>query len=71
MTAITDPAPIFRPLLGRLSDLFRVRPAVPPESPEEARARRELVQEMIAAHPEAFQSELDLMAMLHSYPGRF
>lgn len=38
---------------------------------EESRKRRDFVQDMMHAHPEAFQSELDVQNMMHFYPSRF
>ena len=40
-------------------------------SDDESRERRGFVLEMMAAHPGAFQSELDTQVMLHFYSERF
>jgi hypothetical protein len=39
-----------------------------PESPEDARARRAFVQEMLSCNPGAFSSELDVQSMRQHYP---
>ena len=64
-------------LAGRFSSL--VRRALPrlrrqlaaPESPEDARARRAFVQEMLSRNPGAFSSELDVQFMMQHYPRSF
>jgi len=38
---------------------------------EDARLRSDFVQDMLCANPAAFQSEQDVQAMLHCFPGRF
>jgi hypothetical protein len=38
---------------------------------EDARLRSEFVQDMLCANPAAFQSEHDVQAMMHCFPGRF
>lgn len=47
------------------------RGTIAPDSPEDARARRQFIQDVIAAQPDAFQSEADVQCMLHLYPGKF
>jgi hypothetical protein len=42
-----------------------------PESPEDARARRAFVQEMLSRNPGAFSSELDVQSMMQHYPRSF
>jgi hypothetical protein len=37
----------------------------------ENRMRRTFILEMMEAHPEAFQHELDVQNMMHFYPSRF
>jgi hypothetical protein len=46
-------------------------PTVPEEMAQDDRARRAFVLEMMEAHPDAFQHELDVQAMMHCYPARF
>ena len=38
---------------------------------EENRARRDFIMEMMDAHPEAFQHEIDCQTMMRFYPSRF
>ncbi len=38
---------------------------------DESRARRAFIVEMMEAHPEAFQHELDCQTMMHLYSSRF
>jgi hypothetical protein len=42
-----------------------------PEAPEDARARRAFVQEMLSRNPGAFSSELDVQFMMQHYAGSF
>ena len=44
---------------------------VPPEAPDRDRAHRDFILDRMEACPEAFQSESDLHAMMHCFPGRF
>lgn len=41
------------------------------DAPDDARARRAFIQEMLTRNPAAFSSELDVHNMMHMYPGRF
>ena len=38
---------------------------------QETRARRDFILEMMDAHPEAFQHEMDFQTMMGFYPSRF
>jgi len=38
---------------------------------QESRARRDFILEMMDAHPEAFQHEMDFQTMMSFYPSRF
>ncbi len=38
---------------------------------EDSRNRRDFFLEMLNRNPNAFQNELDVQNMMHSYPGRF
>lgn len=38
---------------------------------DDARARRDFVNEMVGRNPDAFSSELDIQHMMHLFPGRF
>jgi hypothetical protein len=40
-------------------------------SPEESRARREFVQDMLTRNPDAFTSDLDVQSMMLCYPDRY
>jgi hypothetical protein len=42
-----------------------------PEHPEDARARRAFVQEMLSRNPAAFSSELDVQFMMQHYSRSF
>ena len=42
-----------------------------PVDPDDARARRDFVQEMTARNPDSFSSDLDVQAMMQHYPERF
>lgn len=55
-------AALLRGLAARLSA---------PVDPDDARARRDFVLEMIARNPDAFSSDLDVQAMMLHYPGQF
>jgi len=49
----------------------RKEPANTASSDEESRIRRSFVLEMMQAHPEAFQHELDVQTMMQFYSLRF
>lgn len=55
-------AALLRGLAARLSA---------PVDPDDARARRDFVLEMIARNPDAFSSDLDVQVMMQHYPGQF
>jgi len=38
---------------------------------DDARARRDFIDDMLTRSPDAFTSELDVQSMMHLYPGRF
>lgn len=45
--------------------------ALPDDTPEEVRARRDFILEMQDSYPEAFQSELDIRFMARMYHCKF
>lgn len=59
--------------LGALFDRFVATPEDDgkPPSPEELKAERDYVQDMIARNPEAFTSDLDVLSMMHMFNRRF
>lgn len=50
---------------------FAPRPNLEETSPDDARARREFIWEMISRNPDAFSSDADVQSMMGMYPGRF
>jgi hypothetical protein len=40
-------------------------------APEDARARRDFIQNTLARNPGAFDSDLDVQSMMLTFPGRF
>jgi hypothetical protein len=60
----------FSSLVRRASRRFG-RHLEAPESPEDARARRAFVQEMLSRNPGAFSSELNVQFMMQHYPRSF
>lgn len=40
-------------------------------TPDETRARRDFIREMLDRHPGAMTSDTDVQAMMQVYPGRF
>ena len=42
-----------------------------PEDPEEARLRRAFIQDVLESNPQAFTGDVDVLCMMHTYPGRF
>ena len=70
MFEVTAPHPIFR--FGILSFFKRRRTGRrDPDSPEDNRARRAFIREMMARNPDAFSSDLDVQAMMGAYPGQY
>ena len=47
------------------------RPVASNDSQEDSRNRRDFFLEMLNRNPDAFQNELEVQNMMHSYPGRF
>lgn len=41
------------------------------DSVDDAVARRDFLREVLEQNPNAFQSDLDVQAMMHMFPGRF
>ena len=50
---------------------FGPRPRLEETSPDDARARREFIWEMLARNPAAFSSDADVQGMMGMFPGRF
>ncbi|ANT60968.1 hypothetical protein AYJ57_11705 [Salipiger sp. CCB-MM3] len=50
---------------------FTRRTRVERTSPDDARARREFIWEMMSRNPDAFSSDADVQSMMGMYPGRF
>lgn len=72
LVTITDTPPSqLLMYLRRVLSLIQWRPTSQADSEEENRERRDFVLEMMQAHPDAFQNELDCQAMMHFYPSRF
>ncbi len=65
--------PFLHPLMSRISQLARLKhpKADAKEDERENRDRRNFILEMMDAHPEAFQSELDCQSMMIFYSSRF
>lgn len=64
------------PLLMALGFIQRIfsfapRPRLEETSPDDARARREFIWEMMSRNPDAFSSDADVQSMMGMYPGRF
>ncbi|MDE4100057.1 hypothetical protein [Phaeobacter gallaeciensis] len=50
---------------------FGLPPLFEETSPDEARARREFIREIISRNPDAFSSDADVQSMMATYPDRF
>ena len=70
MFPITAPRPFFSFRILSLFDRHRSGRRNP-DSPEDNRARRDFIHEMMARNPDAFSSDLDVQAMMGSYPGHY
>ncbi len=57
---------LFGGLTGNAPHRSKLQP-----SPEELRAERDFINEMIWKNPDAFSGELDVQNMMHMYPGKF
>lgn len=60
----------FGNLFGGLTGNNGTSPTFKP-TPDELRAERDFINEMLDNNPDAFSSELDVQCMMHMYPGRF
>jgi hypothetical protein len=72
MTAIDATAPV-APRPGLVASLRRMCAwlARVERDAAAARARRAFVQDAVSRNPDAFESDLDVQAMMQHYPGQF
>ena len=63
-------APRTAPLSGWIAALFRPRAVAPPPE-DDIRARRAFIDEMVSRNPHAFESDLDVQAMMGMFCERF
>lgn len=74
MTTLVNAARVSGPLLDMSflrQLLFWRHRTVADDAPEDARARRDFIQDALARNPDAFASELDVQNMMCMFPGRF
>ena len=73
MNLAVIPSPSLWKPLQKLHSLFaiRARDASDTGSATPDQARRDFILEMMQAHPDAFQHEMDVQTMMHFYPARF
>jgi hypothetical protein len=57
--------------LKSIASITRKKPVNTANTDAENQMRRAFILEMMEAHPEAFQHELDIQNMMHFYPSRF
>ena len=73
MSAITVQSNLTWKLFGLATSLLSkvLGPSIDTEvDDQESRTRRDFILEMMEAHPEAFQHELDFQTMMSFYPSR-
>lgn len=74
MSSVASQAPAsWKPFrfLKSIASITRKKPVNTARAQAENRMRRAFILEMMEAHPEAFQHELDVQNMMHFYPSRF
>ncbi len=50
---------------------FALRPSSEESQPDDARARREFIWEVLSRNPDAFSSDADVQSMMSMYPGKY